>query len=411
MGNTAKIRNLYERYVLPTYKKNPVALVRGKGSYVWDAEGKRYLDLFPGWGVDGLGHCPEPVVRAIRNQAGRLLHVPNNYYNDRQPELAEWISKKSFGGKCFFCNSGAEANEAAIKLARKWGSSRGRFEIVTANQSFHGRTLAAVTATGQEKYHDGFAPLVPGFRYVPFGDIRALREALHDKTVAVLLEPIQGEGGIRMATPEYFRQVRALCDERGILMMLDEVQTGMGRTGKFFAYQHFGIKPDVMTLAKALGGGVAIGAMVVDKKYDQVLVPGNHASTFGGNPLACAAAVAAFQTIQREKLLDRATRMGRLLMEGLQAMQKRYHLMREVRGLGLMIGVELDREGVPVVERAMEKGLLINSTAGNVIRFLPSLRVNKAEIAQGLKIFEEALDEPPTLTLPRKGGGKLVALH
>ncbi len=393
MNKSVHIKTLYDKYVLPTYKKSPLVFMRGKGSYLWDADGKRYLDMFPGWGVDLFGHCPERVVKAIRKQAGLLLHVPNTYYNGPQAELAAWIAKKSFGGKSFFCNSGAEANEAAIKLARKWGSSRKRFEIVTAHQSFHGRTMAAVTATGQEKYHEGFAPLVPGFRYVPFGDIDALRAAVTEQTVGILLEPIQGEGGIRMASPEYFRQVRALCDERGLLMMLDEVQTGMGRTGKFFAYQHFGIQPDIMTLAKALGGGVAIGAMVVDKKYDQVLVPGNHASTFGGNPLACAAAVAAFETIEKEKLLDKAVRMGKLLVQGLKAIQKRCAAVRDIRGMGLMIGVELDRDGAAVVRKAMEKGLLINCTSGNVLRFLPSLRVSRQEIAKALGTFEEALKE------------------
>ncbi len=389
---SAKIKSLYDKYVLGTYKKNPMAIVRGKGSWVWDAEGKKYLDFFPGWGVNALGHCPERVARAVAAQAKLLVHMPNNYYNPRQGELAQWIAQKSFSGKSFFCNSGAEANEAAIKLARKWGSTRGRFEIVSAFHSFHGRTLGALTATGQEKYHQGFAPLPAGFNYVPFGDIQALRAAVNERTAAILLEPIQGEGGIRVAGAEFFQAVRALCDEKGILLMLDEVQTGMGRTGKFFAYQHYGIKPDVMTLAKALGGGVAIGAMVADAKLEGVLVPGNHASTFGGNPLACAAAIAAFETVVKEKLLLRAKRMGQLLASKLLALQKKYSMIREIRGLGLMLGVELySEDGSSIVKSAMDKGLLINCTSGNVLRFMPSMRVTKEEIDKGIVLFEEAL--------------------
>ena len=392
MASSAKIKSLYDKYVLGTYKKNPMAIVRGKGSWVWDAEGKKYLDFFPGWGVNALGHCPVRVARAVAAQARRLVHMPNNYYNERQGELAQWIAQKSFGGKSFFCNSGAEANEAAIKLARKWGSTRGRFEIVTAFHSFHGRTLGALTATGQEKYHQGFAPLPAGFHYVPFGDMQALRAAVNDTTAAIMLEPIQGEGGIRVAGAKYFQALRAFCDEKDILLMLDEVQTGMGRTGKFFAYQHYGIKPDVMTLAKALGGGVAIGAMVADAKLDGVLVPGNHASTFGGNPLACAAAIAAFETIVKEKLLARALRMGNLLAGKLRALAKKFSVIREVRGLGLMLGVELNKEdGSGIVASAMDKGLLINCTSGNVLRFMPSMRVTKEEIDNAMVLFEEAL--------------------
>lgn len=391
MTTSAKIRSLYDKHVLPTYKKSPMVMVRGNGSYLWDADGKRYLDFFPGWGVDALGHCPPRVVQALRKQAGRLLHVANNYYNEQQGLLAEWIGKTSFGGKSFFCNSGAEANEAAIKLARKWGSAHNRFEIITAYQSFHGRTLAAVTATGQEKYHEGFAPLVPGFKYVPFGNFEALRDAVGNATAAVMLEPIQGEGGIRVPPADYFKKVRALCDERNVLLILDEVQTGMGRTGKYFAYQHFGIKPCVMTLAKALGGGVAIGAMVVDKSLDHVFVPGNHASTFGGNPLACAAAVATFETIAKEKLTARAALMGKVLKQGLEKLQMKYPILREVRGMGLMLGVELARDGADLALKASDKGLLINCTAGNVLRFMPSMRVSRQEVAKALSIFEEVL--------------------
>src|SRR3990167_9223542 len=283
---TSDIIALYDQFVLKTYTRSPLCLVKGKGSKVWDLEGKEYLDFFPGWAVSGLGHCHPDVVHAIKNQARKLLHISNNYYGLRQAQLARKIVERSFPGRVFFCNSGAEAMESAIKFARKFGSKTGRYEILTMENSFHGRTLATLTATGQEKFHKGFEPLPEGFHHVPFNDFDALKKSVNSRTIAVALEPIQGEGGIYVADQDYVRKVRALCNEKKLLLIFDEVQTGMGRTGKWFAFQHYGIEPDLMTLAKSLGSGVPIGALVVHRNIDEeVLTPGSHACTYGGNPL------------------------------------------------------------------------------------------------------------------------------
>ncbi len=290
MGDTQGIINLCNTYVLNTYTRTPVVFVKGKGSYLWDEEGKRYLDFFPGWAVSGLGHCHKRVVNAVSRQLKDIIHVSNNYYSKPQSQLAERLSKNSFGGRVFFCNSGAEANEAAIKLARAYGSEEGRYKIITMDKSFHGRTLATLTATGQDKVKKGFAPLPEGFEHVPFNDISALKEAIDDITVAVMIEPIQGEGGINIADNDYMKELRTLCNAKDILLIFDEVQSGMGRSGKLFAYQHYDILPDAMTLAKSLGGGFPIGAMVVADKFVDCLKPGMHASTFGGSPIVCAAA-------------------------------------------------------------------------------------------------------------------------
>ncbi|MEK7852497.1 MAG: aspartate aminotransferase family protein, partial [Planctomycetota bacterium] len=316
--NTQEIKDVYDRYVIPNYTRNPILLTKGNGVDVWDAEGKRYLDLFSGWAVSLLGHCHPNVVAAIQKQAALLQHAPNIYYTEPQGLLAKHISERSFGGQSFFCNSGAEANEAAIKLARIHNSASGRFKIITFSDSFHGRTIATVTATAQPKYHKGFAPLVEGFSYVPFNDLEALKKEVDDGTCAIMLETIQGEGGINIAGKDFLQSIRKLCDEKRLLLILDEVQCGMGRTGKYFAYQHFGIEPDIMTLAKALGGGVAIGAMTAKKEIAKSLIPGSHASTFGGNPLACAAGVAVFETLESEKLLDNVEKMGRYSQEQLK---------------------------------------------------------------------------------------------
>lgn len=390
---TKRVISDYNKNVMPTYRKTPVVFVRGQGSYLWDAEGKKYLDLFPGWGVSGLGHCPPEVVKAVKDQSGRLMHVSNNYYNEFQGELARQISKASFDGKCFFGNSGAEANEGAIKLARKYGHEKGKYKIITALNSFHGRTLAAITATGQPKYQHGFEPLVPGFTHIPFNDVNALRLAFDDKTCAVMMEVIQGEGGIHVIQKEFINEIGRLCEENDALLIVDEVQTGMGRTGKMFGYQHFNIEPDIMTLAKTLGGGVAIGAMIAQRRIGDVLQPGSHASTFGGNPLACCAALAAINTIQEKRLSQRALKMGSFFRKGLKSLMEEFAFIKEIRGLGLMIGMELSMDGVPLIMKCQEEGLIINCTQGNVLRFLPALTVTESEIQNGLKILRKVFKE------------------
>lgn len=394
---TEEIIGLFEQYVIGNYKRYPLAIVRGEGSYVWDAEGRRYLDLFPGWGVNGIGHCHPRVVAAIREQAGRLLHVANNFFMEPQARLARLISEHSFGGKCFFCNSGAEANEAAMKLARRhaWVTRKEaeplRYKIITAYDSFHGRTLAAVTATAQAKYHQGFHPLPAGFTYVPYDDAEAVAKAADEETCAVMVEPIQGEGGVNVPSDGYLPALRRLCDERGLLLIFDEVQTGVGRTGEWFGYQHWGVAPDIMTLAKALGGGLAIGAMAAKPEIAQALVPGTHASTFGGNPLACAGGLATFQAIEEEGLLANARAIGERITGRLAALARKGGLIRQIRGKGCMIGIELDRPGEEIVKKCMTEGLLINCTHDRVLRLLPSMAATPGEVDEGLDILERVL--------------------
>ena len=390
--DTKEILESFEKYVVPNYARNPVIIVKGEGSYVWDSEGRRYLDLFPGWGCNGLGHCHPKVVKAVKEQAGRLIHVANNYYNELQGELAKILSVNSFGGQCFFCNSGAEAIEGAIKFARIFTEPK-RHKIITMLDSFHGRTLAAITATGQDKYHHGFAPLSPGFEYVPFNDIDAVAKAVDDETCAVLLEPIQGEGGVNVADESYIVKLRELCDGHDMLLIFDEVQTGCGRTGEMFAHKLYGINPDMMTLAKALAGGLAMGAIVARPDIAQKIVPGLHASTFGGNPLACAAAIAVFKNIEEDRLLENTQTMGKHLRRRLRELGEETGLIKEVRGRGLMVGAELTVPGAPVVQACMENGLLINCTHDTVARFLPSMTVTQAELDEGLDIFAAALKE------------------
>ncbi|MDD5557342.1 MAG: aspartate aminotransferase family protein [bacterium] len=392
-GRRAGTIRTYDRYVVPSYRRSPVVIVRGRGSRVWDEAGRRYLDFFPGYAVGGLGHCHPRVVRAIAAQARRLIHIPNTYYNPLQGRLAELISSRAFPGKCFFCNSGAEANEAAMKLARKAGAPAGRHEIVAMEQSFHGRTIATVTATGQARYHEGFAPLLPGIRHVPFGDLGALRRAVGPKTCAVMVEPIQGEGGINVAPPSYFAALRRLCDEEGILLIMDEVQTGMGRTGNYFAHQLYGVEPDVMTLAKSLAGGVPIGAMLAATRFADLLQPGTHASTFGGNPLACAAAIATFEAIEEEDILGNVRSMGRRLRAALDRMAAAYDFVREVRGEGLMLGMQLSIDAPAVVAACLRRGMLTNATGDNVLRFMPAMTVTAREIDEGTGIVRAVFDE------------------
>ncbi|MBI1977900.1 MAG: aspartate aminotransferase family protein [Candidatus Omnitrophica bacterium] len=392
---TSDIRALYEEFVLPTYARSGVCLVKGKGSKVWDLEGKEYLDFFPGWAVSGLGHCHPDIVNAIKNQARKLLHVANNYYGVKQALLAKKIIEKSFPGRVFFCNSGAEAMESAIKFARKFGSKTGRYEMITMERSFHGRTLATLTATGQEKFHKGFEPLPEGFKHVPFNDFDALKQAVGPKTIAIALEPIQGEGGIQVASPDYLKKVKALCHEKNLLLVFDEVQTGMGRTGKWFAFEHYGIEPDLMALAKSLGSGVPIGALVVNRKIqEEVLTPGTHASTYGGNPLVAAAALAVFKAIEKGKLLGNAEAMGSYLKSRLEELKGKYpNLIKEVRGIGLMLGVELNRPGAEIVNRLRERGLLINCTQENVLRIMPAMTVTKRMIDQAVRLMDQVFSE------------------
>ncbi len=373
------------RYIMNTYNRYPVVLRKGRGMKVWSSDGREYLDFVAGVAVNILGHCHPKVVVAIQKQAQRLIHVSNYYYIEPQIKLAKLLVENSFADKVFFCNSGAEANEAAIKLARKYAKEQTgaeRFEIITALNSFHGRTFAALTATGQEKFRKGFEPLVPGFRYVPFNDIDAIGKSITGQTCALLLEPIQGEGGVRIPSQDYLKEVRDLCDAHNLLLILDEVQTGMGRTGKFFAYEHFGITPDIMTIAKGLGGGVPVGAMLATDKVAPAFQPGSHASTFGGNPLVCAAAIATIETLLEDGfILDQCNRMGKYFMDRLGQLKAEFpNFITEIRGKGLLLGMELSREGDPVVKSCLEKGVLINCSAGNVLRFIPPLIVQRRDI-------------------------------
>ena len=392
MEDTQGVINLCNTYVLNTYTRTPVVFVKGKGSYLWDEEGKRYLDFFPGWAVSGLGHCHKRVVNAVSRQLKDIIHVSNNYYSKPQSQLAERLSKNSFGGRVFFCNSGAEANEAAIKLARAYGSEEGRYKIITMDKSFHGRTLATLTATGQDKVKKGFAPLPEGFEHVPFNDISALKEAIDDITVAVMIEPIQGEGGINIADNDYMKELRTLCNAKDILLIFDEVQSGMGRSGKLFAYQHYGILPDAMTLAKSLGGGFPIGAMVVADKFVDCLKPGMHASTFGGSPIVCAAANAVLDAIEKDRLLENANKMGDYLLKQLNRLKRRYpKIINNIKHKALMIGIELNIEGKDIVDRCFKRGLLINCTQVNILRIMPSIAVKRSEINKAVKILSEVI--------------------
>jgi acetylornithine/N-succinyldiaminopimelate aminotransferase len=388
-----QILSLTDKYVAQTYARFPVALVRGKGTRVWDADGKEYLDFVSGLAVMSLGHSHPAIVRALKAQAEKLTHVSNLYHILPQSELAKELCRHSFADRVFFCNSGAEANEAAIKLARRYGKEwlGGRYEILSAGNSFHGRTLATLTATGQEKVRAGYDPLPVGFRQVPYNDLRTMEEAVDEKTVAILVEPIQGEGGVIVPSEDYLRGLRELCDRRQLLLIFDEVQVGMGRTGKLFAYENYGVEPDIMTLAKALGGGLPLGAMLAKENVARSFVPGTHASTFGGNPLVCSAGLAVLKALLRGGVLRNCVQMGKVLLQGLQALKGRFPFIREVRGKGLILGMELEFEGNKIVAECLKAGLLINCTAHKVLRFLPPLTLNRKEIERGLAILEGVL--------------------
>ena len=385
------------RYHTPNYGRVPICLVRGDGVRVWDSDGREYLDFAAGIAVVGLGHCHPRVTGAIREAAATLLHVSNLYHTAPQIHLAKLLCDHSFADRVFFCNSGADANEAAIKLARKYAKERfasDRYEVIATRNSFHGRTLATVTATGQEKYQHGFEPLMPGFKHVPYNDLRAMERALDSRTAAILVEPIQGEGGVNVPDDDYLPGLRKLCDESGALLILDEVQTGVGRTGRLWAYEHAGIEPDVLTLAKALANGVPMGAMLAREEVARVLTPGSHASTFGGTPFVASVALATLATVIEEKIPERAARMGRHLVEGLRALAGSVPAIREVRGRGLLIGIELDRPAGPVVEGCREAGLLVLTAGERVLRLAPPLIVEPADCERALAVLAEALGGP-----------------
>ncbi|OGP57107.1 MAG: acetylornithine aminotransferase [Deltaproteobacteria bacterium RBG_13_61_14] len=381
------------RYLFATPGRQPLMLVRGQGCRVWDSTGREYLDFVSGLATTNLGHAHPAVTAAIQEQAAKMLHTSCLYQIEPQIELARLLVENSFADKVFFCNSGAEANETALKLARKYAKERGQggFEVISCLGSFHGRTLATLSATGQEKFHAGFHPLVPGFRQVPFNDLPAMARAISPQTSAVLVEPIQAEGGVNLPGPDYLPGLRRLCDERGVLLILDEVQTGMGRTGELFAYPGFGVEPHVMTLAKALGNGVPIGACLAVDAAAAVMTPSTHASTFGGNHLATRAGVAVIQTLLSSDALANCRRVGAYLRERLQELARRFALIKEIRGKGLLLGMELDREGLKVVDFCREHGVLINCTTGKVLRFLPPLIVTEKEVDQLLPVLEQGL--------------------
>ncbi|MFQ5680678.1 MAG: aspartate aminotransferase family protein, partial [Candidatus Omnitrophota bacterium] len=347
---------------------------------------RKYLDFFPGWGVSNLGHCHPKVASAIKNQVDKLIHLPNNFYSLPQARLAKEIIYHSFPGKVFFCNSGAEANEAAIKLTRIFGKGK-QHEIVVFSGSFHGRTMACISATGQPKYQQGFAPLLPGFKTAAFNDLDAVQKAINEKTAAIMLEIIQGEGGVNVAKKDFVCGLREICDKNNLLLIIDEVQTGIGRTGKMFAYEHYGISPDVITLAKALGGGLPIGAMVAKKDIADLLGAGTHASTFGGSPLVCKAALAVFRVISQKRLLRNARSTGQYLKDGLRKLQAKTRAIKEVRGLGLMVGMELSISGKEIFESCLKKGLIINCTQGNILRMMPALDVTTKQIDRAVRIL------------------------
>ena len=393
--NSQELMTLTNEKIMATYGRYPIALVRGQGVKAWDAEGKEYLDFLGGIAVSPLGHCHPAVVAAIQKQAATLIHTSNLYYTQPGAELAELLVENGGLGKVFFCNSGAEANEGAFKLARKYHWRRGdkqRIKIISCTHSFHGRTLAALAATAKPQIQEGFGPLPAGFAYAEFGDIESLRALVDGETAAVIIEPVQGEGGIHPARKEYLAQVRAICDAAGALLIFDEIQCGLGRMGTFFAYQSAGVTPDIITLAKGLAGGLPLGAILAKPDVAAGFQPGDHGTTFGANPVVCAAALATVRTILEGGLTQNARMMGEYLMAGLKALQAKYpNLVAEVRGAGLMIGVELTQPGAPVLAKCHELGLLANVTAGNVLRLLPPYVVTTKDIDRALGIIDEAL--------------------
>jgi len=389
--SSAETIALFDQYVIGNYRRYPICLVRGEGSRVWDAEGNSYLDLFPGWGCNILGYSPQRVVSAVQQQVAQLIHVPNTWYTQAQGEFAAAICTRSFG-KAFFCNSGAESIEAAIKLARL-ATAKEKYKIITFENGFHGRTFAAVTATAQPKYHEGFGPLVAGFTYAPHNDLEAVRRLVDDETAAILVEPVQGEGGINVPGPGFLEGLRQICDEHDMLLIFDEVQTCMGRTGFWFGYQTFGVQPDILTMAKGIAGGVACGALITKDEIAPALRPGIHASTFGGNPLAMSAGLATIQTIEEDNLLESSKMMSERFRQHFQQLQQELPIIEEVRVCGMMIGLELNIEAAPAVKKCLDRGLLINATHDTVLRLLPALNVTDEDVEEGCQILGAVLRE------------------
>ena len=387
---TEELKDDAAKYLMQTYTRQPLSIVRGRGTKVYDLEGREYLDFVAGIAVNILGYGHPDLVQAIQRQAAQLIHTSNLYYTEPQVKLARLLVDHSFADRVFFCNSGAEANEAAIKLARRYGHERygaARFEIITMKNSFHGRTLAMVTATGQEKVQKGFEPLMPGFAYAPFNDFTAIESLVTERTAAIMLEPIQAEGGVHVADREYLRNLRQLCTQKDILLIFDEIQTGMGRTGTLFAYEQLGVQPDIMTLAKGLAGGVPIGACLAKDAVAAAFTPGSHASTFGGNPLACAAALAVCHVLLEGPVLENAKRMGEYLAKGLADCKNRFRVVQEVRGLGLLQGMELTVDARTVVADALARGVLLNAANEHVLRMVPPLIMTQPEIDRLLDLL------------------------
>jgi acetylornithine/N-succinyldiaminopimelate aminotransferase len=393
---TSQLMMRADQVMASTYKRLPVVLVKGSGCTLWDENGKSYTDFVAGIAVCNLGHAHPGIAAALARQAAVLWHVSNLYYTVPQTDLADWLVAHSFADRVFFCNSGAEANEAAIKLARRYFKERGepqRYRIISMEQSFHGRTMATLSATGQDKIKQGFAPVLEGFDFVAFNDVEAVRSQIDSQTCAVLLEPIQGEGGVRCPDPGYLAALRQVCDQAGILLIFDEIQTGIGRTGKLFAYEHFGVQPDVMTLAKALANGLPIGAMLAKEQVAAAFGPGSHASTFGGTPLVTTAALEVLKTLLEDRVIEHSAEVGAYFREKLLGLKQRHPMIEEVRGLGLLLGLRLNREGEPFVKACQDRGFLINCIQGNILRFAPPLIISGTEIDALVKCLDEVLGE------------------
>ena len=394
-----KIKTTMERankYMFNTYSRFPITLVRGKGCRIWDEQGKEYLDFVGGIAVCALGHASDLVTDTLKKQAETLIHVSNLYYTVPQTDLAQMLVENSFADRVFFCNSGAEANEAAIKLARRYmniNSGTTKNTVISMDNSFHGRTMATLSATGQKKVKTGYNPLLEGFKFVPYNDLASLERAMDETICAVLLEPIQGEGGVVCPDPDYLKGVRNICDEHNCLLIFDEVQVGMGRTGKLFAYEHYGVHPDIMTLAKALGNGLPIGAMLSVEKLAQAFGPGSHATTFGGTPLVTAVSLAVLRSLIEDGWIEHCRKVGIYFKDALNKLKQKYNFIKEVRGMGLILGMEIDRPCAPIVEACMEKGFLINCAHENVLRFLPPLIVTKDEIDMLINAIDEVFTD------------------
>jgi acetylornithine/N-succinyldiaminopimelate aminotransferase len=390
--NTEEIMALDNSYVMNTYARQPIALKEGRGAVVWDVEGRSYIDCVAGIAVNNLGHAHPRLAKTICQQAQKLIHTSNLYYTEEQVKLAELLANVSPHSKAFFCNSGAEANEGSIKLARKY---TGKGEIIAMENSFHGRTITTITATGQKKYQKGFGPLTPGFKHVPYGDVDAVSETITNNTAAVLVEPVQGEGGVIMPPYGYLEDLKNLCQEKNILLIFDEVQTGFGRTGEMFASQTFKVTPDITTLAKAIAGGFPMGAIMASDEVGAAFVPGDHAATFGGSPLACAAALTSIETIQEEELLLKSRENGSYFQEKLMTIMDSHGLVEDVRGVGLMLGMEMEISCAKIVDAMREKGVLVNCAADKVLRFVPPLVISQEEINMVTCRLDEVLESFP----------------